>query len=213
MKKILLFSMFILIIVGHMDAKELSAIKLDPPQLTKGKLLMQAMSERRSTREFSEKELSLHELSDILWCADGINRKESGLRTAPSAVNRQEIDVYAVMKKGAYLYDAKKGELVPVSAGDHSKASGTQAFASTAPLNLIYVADLNKMDYTKDEAAKQVYAGVSAGACSQNVYLYCASAGLAAVVRGSYDKVALAKALKLRPGQKIMIAQTVGYKK
>jgi len=196
-----------------MNAQEISAIKLDPPQLTKGKLLMQALSQRHSTREFSDRELSLHELSDILWCADGINRKESGLRTAPSAVNRQEIDVYAVMKKGAYLYDAKKNELLPVSAGDHRKAAGTQGFVSIAPLNLIYVADLNKMDYTKDEVTKQVYAGISAGHCSQSVYLYCASAGLAAVVRASMGKDELGKVLKLRPGQKIMIAQTVGYKK
>jgi SagB-type dehydrogenase family enzyme len=214
MKKILIVPLFILLIGGHMDAQQISAIKLDPPQLTKGKLLMQAMSERRSTREFSDKELSLHELSDILWCANGINRKETGMRTVPSALNKQEIDVYAVMKKGAYLYDAKAGELLPVSAGDHRKASGTQPFAQVAPLTLVYVADLNnRMDYTKDEVVKQVYAGISAGHCSQGVYLYAASAGLAAVIHASMDKDELVKALKLRPGQKIMIAQTVGYKK
>ena len=196
-----------------MNAQSMSPIRLDAPQLTKGKLLMQALSERRSTREFSDRDLSLHELSDILWCADGINRKDSGMRTAPSAQNKQEIDVYAVMKDGAYLYDAKNSQLVPVAAGDHRKAAGMQPFVSVAPLNLIYVADLAKMDYARDDATKMVYAAVSAGACVQSVYLYCASAGLAAVVRASVNKDELTKVLKLRPEQRIIIAQTVGYPK
>jgi SagB-type dehydrogenase family enzyme len=213
MKKILLCSVFLLITGGYMSAQEISAVKLDPPQLTKGKLLMEALSERRSTRDFSDKELSLQELSDILWCADGINRKESGMRTAPSAMNRQEIDVYAVMKNGAYLYDAKKNELVPVAAGDHRKAAGTQDFVAIAPLNLVYVADFSKMGDKTDEATKRLYAGISAGHCSQSVYLYCASAGLGAVVRAYYDQFELGNVLKLRRSQRIIIAQTVGYPK
>ena len=167
MRKALLCSMFLLFVGGYMNAQVIRDQARYSP-ITKGKLLMQTLSERHSTREFSEKELSLHELSDILWCADGINRKESGMRTVPSAMNKQEIDVYAVMKDAAYLYDAKKSELVPVAAGDHRKAAGMQPFVAAAPLNLIYVADLNKM--SGDETTKLVYAAVSAGASVQSAY-------------------------------------------
>ena len=198
---------------GLVSAQELSAIKLDAPQLTKGKLLMQAMSKRQSIRDYSTKELSLHELSDVLWCANGINRKESGMRTVPTAMNKQEIDVYAVMKDGVYMYDAKNNVLVPVASGDHRKAAGLQDFVAIAPLNLVYVADYSKMDSRGGDAAKKLYAALDAGHCSQSVYLYCASAGLATVVREYFDEKELGKALKLRSDQKVVIAQTVGHPK
>jgi SagB-type dehydrogenase family enzyme len=213
MKKALIGSMFVVMMAGLVNAQEISAIKLDAPQLTKGKLLMQAMSNRRSTRDYSAKELSLHELSDVLWCANGINRKESGMRTVPTAMNKQEIDVYAVMKSGVYMYDAKNNSLVPVASGDHRKAAGLQDFVATAPLNLVYVADFSKMESRIDETARKMYAAMDAGHCSQSVYLYCASAGLGTVVRGYFDEKELEKALKLRSGQKIILAQTVGHLK
>ena len=129
-----------------------------------------------------------------------------GGRTAPSAMNRQEVDVYAVTAEGAFLYNAKKHALEAVAEGDLRALAGTQAFVKDAPLNLVLVADTAK-------SGDMTYAAFAAGAISQNVYLYCASEGLATVVRASVDKAALGKALKLRTEQKIIVAQSVGYSK
>ncbi|MBP1601386.1 MAG: McbC-like oxidoreductase for polypeptide thioester cyclization [Acidobacteria bacterium] len=132
--------------------------------------------------------------------------------TAPSAMNRQEIDVYVVTAKAAWLYDAKGEMLKPVAAGDLRALAGTQEWVKEAPLNLVYIADTAKMG-GGDEESKALYSGADTGFISQNVYLYCASEGLATVVRASVDKPALSKALGLRPEQKIILAQTVGYPK
>jgi nitroreductase len=182
------------------------AAELPAPVTTGGKPLMEALKARQSSREFAAKKLPEQTVSNLLWAAWGVNRPEKGGRTAPSAMNRQEVDVYVVTAEGAYLYEAKRHALVQVAEGDLGGLAGTQAFVKDAPLNLVMVADTVK-------SGDMVYAGISAGAISQNVYLYCASEGLATVVRASVDKEALGKALKLRPGQKIVVAQTVGYSK
>jgi len=194
-------------------AQELSPIALPAPALENDKPFMQAVKERKSSREFADKDLSLQDLANVLWCAIGVNRPESGKRTSPSAMNRQDIDVYAVLKDGVYLYDAVNHELLPVAAGDFRKDAGTQEFVGTTPLNLIYISDLAKFETIKDEENRIIWAAVDAGHCSQNVYLYAAAAGLAVVVRGSVDKVKLSEVLKLRPEQKVLLAQTVGYPK
>lgn len=196
----------------YIYAQELKPIKLSVPRMEDGKPLMQVLKERKSTREFSSKELPLQVMSDMLWAADGINRPESAHRTAPSAVNMQEIDIYVAKENGLYLYDAKANMLIPVVSGDIRALTGKQAFVKDAPLNLIYVADFSKMSKMPDEN-RDFYAAVDTGFISQNVYLYCASVGLATVVRGSIDKPALAKAMKLQPEQKIILAQTIGYPK
>jgi len=193
-------------------AQELQPIKLPPPKMEGGKPLMQALKERKSTRGFSSQELPLEVISDMLWAADGINRPESAHRTAPSAMNLQEIDIYLAKADGLYLYDAKAHMLMPVASGDIRVLTGSQAFVKDAPVNLIYVADFSKMSRVSSED-RDFYAAADTGFISQNVYLYCASFGLATVVRGSIDKPALAKAMKLRPDQKIILAQTIGYPK
>jgi len=190
---------------------ELQAVKLPKPQLDGGKTLMQALSERKSARAFSGKLLPGQVLSNLLWAAFGINRPD-GRRTAPSASNRQEIDVYVVTPEGAYLYDAKEHTLAPVAAGDFRAQAGTQDYVKEAPLNLVFVADGARMGKGTDEQIAMI-AGADSGFVSQNAYLYCASEGLATVVRASVDRPALAKVLKLRAEQKIILAQTVGYPK
>jgi len=184
-------------------------VQLPPPQTDGGRPLMQALKERKSTRAYSSQKLPEQVLSNLLWAAWGTNRPD-GKRTAPSAMNRQEIDVYVVLAEGAYVYDAKAHALKPAAPGDLRAQTGGQPFVKDAPLNLVYVADTAKMG-GGSEQDKTVWYGAAAGFISQNVYLYCASEGLATVVRGMVDRDPLAGSLSLRPEQKIVLAQTVGY--
>ena len=189
----------------------LTQIRLPKPQTEGGKPLMQALKERKSTRAFSPRALPDQVLSNMLWAADGINRPD-GRRTAPTAMNRQEIDVFVVTAEGAWLYEAKDHTLKQVASGDLRSQAGTQDFVKDAPVNLVYVADTAKMGGGSAED-KILYSGTDTGFVSQNVYLFCASEGLATVVRASVDHSALAKSLNLRPEQRIILAQTVGYPK
>ena len=193
-------------------ADDMKPIKLLPPQMEGGKPLMQTLKGRMSMRAFATRELPPQILSDLLWAACGINRPDSGLRTAPTAKNMQEIDIYTVKADGVYLYDARANMLTPVLSGDIRAATGAQDFVKSAPINLVYVCNLTKMGGKSAQDA-DFYAATDTGYISQNVYLYCSSAGLATVVRGWVDKPGLAKAMKLRPNQKIVLAQTVGYPK
>jgi nitroreductase len=186
-------------------AQDLKPIPLPKPQTEGGKPLMQVLKERKSTREFGADKLSPQALSNLLWAAFGINR-EDGRRTAPSASNRQEIEIYAVMADGTYRYDAKANQLEPVVKEDLRSATGSQDFVGQAPLNLVYVADLGKQKLSE-------WAFADTGFIAQNVYLYCASEGLVTVVRAMVPRDPLAKALNLRPEQRITLSQTVGYPK
>jgi len=172
---------------------------------------MQVLSDRKSTREFGPGTLSPQMLSNLLWAAFGINRPD-GRRTAPSAMNWQEVSIYVATAEGAYIYDAKDNALNPVLAGDIRAATGTQSFVKDATVNLVYVSDLSKTDNATSSEA-EMYTGADVGFIAQNAYLYCASEGLVTVVRGSIDRPALAKTLKLRPQQKIILAQSVGHPK
>jgi SagB-type dehydrogenase family enzyme len=193
-------------------AEDLKPIQLMTPQVDGGKPLMKVLKDRSSSRSFSKEKLSAQMLSNLLWAAFGINRPDTGHRTAPSARNWQEIDIYVAMAEGLYLYDAKNHMLQPVLSGDIRVMAGTQDFVKDAPVNLIYVANFSKMgNANKDD--KVIYSAADTGFISQNVYLFCSSEGLATVVRGSIDREALAKAMKLSPDQKIIIAQTLGYPK
>ena len=186
-------------------------IALPNPDTKGGMPLMQALSARRSGREFSARKLSIETLANLLWAADGVNRPD-GKRTAPSAMNWQTIDIYAVLPEGAYFYNAKERRLELVASGDLRAATGVQAFVAQAPLNLVYVADYARMPGTPD-SDRISFAGAETGFIGQNVYLYCASEGLSTVIRAMVNRDALAKALKLRPDQKITLSQTVGYPK
>ncbi len=193
-------------------AQELNPVPLPPPQTSGGRPLMQALKDRQTSREFSSQKLPAQVLSNLLWAAFGVNRPDSGKRTAPSCMNWQEIDIYVAAQDGLYIYDAKAGALKPVLAQDVRGATGQQSFVKDAPVNLVYVADLAKTGGAGGED-QILFTGADTGFIAQNVYLFCASEGLAAVVRGSVDRRALAKLMKLRPDQKIILAQTVGYPK
>jgi SagB-type dehydrogenase family enzyme len=195
-----------------LHAQELKPVKLPPPRTDGGRPLMQVLKDRSSSRSFSSDSIPVQVLSDMLWAAWGINRQESGKRTAPSASNRQEIDIYVATSKGVYVYDAVGHILNPVIAEDIRELTGGQPFVKDAPVNLVFVADFSKMG-DADENQKYFYAAANTGFISENVYLYCASEGLATVVRGMVDKPVLEAAMKLRPEQKVILAQTVGYPK
>jgi len=203
-------SIILLVFVTIVSAKEVESISLPIPQTQSGKPLMQALQERKSSRAFSNKKLSLQVISDMLWAACGINRQGSGLKTAPSAMNMQEIDIYVSMAEGLYIYDAEANKLTLVIANDIRAVTGKQGFVATAPINLIYVANLAKMSKLSAQDA-QFYAATDTGFISENVYLYCASEGLATVVRGFMDVPLLSAAMQLKSDQKIILSQTVGY--
>lgn len=192
--------------------QELKPLILPTPQTDGGKPLMQALKDRHTSREFSPEKLSPQVLSNLLWAAFGINRPDEGKRTAPSAMNWQEIDVYVATADGLFVYDAKGNKLDPILADDVRGATGVQPFVKDAPLNLVYVADTAKTGNASAED-RNFYSGADVGFIAQNVYLFCASEGLAVVVRGGVNRTALAKVMKLRPDQKILLAQTVGYPK
>jgi SagB-type dehydrogenase family enzyme len=168
------------------------------------------MKDRKSSREFSSKKLTLQTLSNLLWAGFGINRPGTGQRTAPSAMNLQEIDIYVATADGLYLFNAKSLTLNPVLRDDIRALTGQQTFVKDAPVNLIYVADYSIMGNIPDDQ-KILYSAADTGFISQNVYLYCASEGLATVVRGLVDRTSLEKAMKLKTNQKVILAQTVGY--
>jgi len=201
-----------LMLVAACSAGELQPVALPAPHTDAGKPLMSALRLRQSGREFSGEKLPLEVLSDLLWAASGVNRPESGKRTAPTASNRQELDVYVATSDGLYLYEAKEHRLQPVLSEDIRAQTGTQAFAGQAPVNLVYVADFARMGSDPLED-KIFYSACDTGFVSQNVYLYSASEGLATVVRGGVDRSALAKVMKLRKDQRITLAQSVGYPK
>lgn len=191
---------------------ELKPIQLPGPKLDPGKSLVQALKDRQSSREYSSGNLSQQTLSNLLWAAWGINRPDSGKRTAPSSYNKQEMDLYVTMADAAYRYDPKANVLLPVAPGDLRMLTGTQSYFKDAAINLVYVADLAKMDGS-EESAKMLIASADTGFIAQNVYLFCASEGLATVFRAGIDRPKLAAALKLSPDQKITFAQTVGLAK
>jgi len=203
-----------LLAIGAMSAMPVAALAqemrmLPAPRKELGKPLMQALQLRRSTREYSQRPLSEQVLSDLLWAAYGINRP-SGDRTAPYWRHIMVIDVYAAMADGVWLYDPKPHALRPHLGADIRAQTGTQDFVATAPLNLVYVVHGERMKEISPEA-RRLYGSVDAAFAGQNVYLYCASEGLATVFRGAVDYENLGRAMRLGDGQLVAFAQTVGY--
>ncbi len=196
--------------VPTFSAEVRKEIKLSAPNRTGGMPLMAALSRRQSSRSFSPKKLPDQVLSNLLWAAAGVNRADSGKRTAPTAMNNQEIEIYAALQEGLYLYNAKKHTLELVVAKDLRLLTGSQGFVKNAPLNLVYVADMSKAAGMGRED-KVLYAAADTGFIGQNVYLFCASEGLATVIRGYVDKKDLAKAMGLKSNRMIILSQTVGY--
>jgi len=199
-----------LLIAGTALATETT---LEPPQTDGGRPLMQALKERRSARSFDTRPVAAQTLSNLLWAAFGVNRPATGGRTAPSAHDQQEVEVYAVLADGSYRYDARAHRLERISADDLRPLAGTQGFVRDAPLTLIYVADERRMTPRDDEATRRFYAAADSGFIAQNVYLFCASEKLATVVFAAIDRERLASALRLAGSQRIVLAQSVGYPK
>jgi len=188
------------------------SVPLPPPDTHGGKTLMTALKERASTKAYVEDSVSAETLSNLLWAAFGVNRPESGKRTAATAFNCRNIDIYVVFQEGTYVYDAVKHRLEGVSDRDLRSLAASQEGVRAAAVQLVYVADNEKID-DRFEAKKSFYAAFHAGSISQNVYLYCAASGLGSVVRDGVDRIALKQALGLRAHQHIVIAQTVGIAK
>ncbi len=189
-------------------------IQLPSPDKEGGMPLMKALNERQSSREFNQKEVSLKDLSDLCWAAWGFNREDK--RTAPSSMNKQEMDLYVVLAKGLYLYNAKENKLILVKSGDLRSFCGKQDFVAVAPLNFIYVANMEKAGIkTVGEITpeKMFPSHANSAFMAQNVYLVAASKSMACVVRAWIDFPALEKAMGLTPLQKVIIGQTIGYKK
>jgi hypothetical protein len=185
-------------------------VQLPPPRRSGGMPLMKALDLRQTKRLFSDKQLPMQILSDLLWAASGVNRPESGKRTAPTATDAREIDLYVASERGLYLYDVPGHRLDRVLAGDIRPHTGSQGFVSVVPVDLIFVADETRFeDMSRDDVA--LYSATDTGYISQNVYLFCASEGLATVAVGSVDRPALAEAMKLRPSQRVILTQPVGY--
>ena len=191
-------------------AQEKQPLALPPPRTDGGMNLTAALKLRRSTREYSDHPIPAQALSDLLWAAFGINRPASGDRTAPYWRHVMVLDIYVVRADGVWLYDPKAHALVPHSKDDIRALTGLQDFVATAPLNLVYVAHGERMtDIVAEE--RRLYASVDAGFIGENVYLYCASEGLATVFRGAVDHARLAQALHLPDQQFVTFSQTVGY--
>jgi len=190
-------------------AEPAGPITLPPPRKDGGEPLLRALNLRRSTRQYSDRMLPPQVLSDLLWAAFGINRP-SGDRTAPYWRHVMVIDVYAAMEDGVWLYEAKTHTLRPHLAEDIRASTGLQDFVGTAPLNLVYVAHGERMTDVSPED-RRLYASVDTGFIGQNVYLFCASEGLASVFRAAVDYAKLNRLMELPERQFVTFAQTVGY--
>jgi nitroreductase len=204
-----ILTVILLLIAGNLSAQVIETVSLPEPQRTGGMPLFEALSNRSSARSFANRELSKEVLSGLLWAATGINR-DDGRRTAPTARNWQQLDVYLIMGDGWYLYDHLNHALLKMGSEDLREHAGIQDFVKTAPLNLIYVSDHDRMTGASEEN-REFHSATDAGFVSQNVYLFCASEGLATVVRGLVDRDKLREVLKLRPSQHVVLGQTVGY--
>ncbi len=194
---------------GALGAEDIAAWPLPPPRPSGGMPLIDALKLRRSTRAYSGRPLEPQVLSDLLWAANGVNRP-SGDRTAPYWRHMMVLDIYAAMADGVWLYDPQAHALVPHMKDDLRALSGTQDFVGVAPLDLVYVAHGERMSDVSPEE-RRLFASADACFIGQNVYLFCASEGLATVFRGSANQARLGAAMKLAEGQFVTFAQTVGY--
>ena len=191
-------------------AAEQPGIPLPHPRPEGGRPLMETLRARQSIREYRPKPLPISTLAELLWAGFGVNRPENGHRTAPSAMNSQEVDIYVARADGLHVYDAPEHQLKPILAEDIRSLTGGQEYVTQAPVALIFVADLSRLSRARPEDRLR-YAGIDTGYISQNIYLYCASERLATVVHEIGNRKNLREKLRLRPEQTIILAQSVGY--
>ncbi|MBR5844010.1 MAG: SagB/ThcOx family dehydrogenase [Bacteroidaceae bacterium] len=177
-------------------------INLPAPALSDTATLKYALENRHSTREYSAKKLNRQEIANILWAGWGYNRKDK--RTAPSAIDRQEITLYVCTQEGVYMYDAENNRLETISNKNIMKLCGKQPFVETAAANIIYVCN-------KAVSVNAEMTGVCCGAISQNIALYCATKNIGNVVRASFDNDILRQQLKLSGDNVVVLTQSIGY--
>ncbi len=212
MEKIIL-SICLVILAASLSAQDSKTIVLNPPDLNRGLPVMKALSVRASATEFDTAALKLQDLSDLLWAANGVNRPESGKRTAPSARNAQDIDVYVCKQKGIYLYNATSHALELIAEGDYRNlAAGKQDYVAKAPVICLLVSDVSRFP-SGDDSQRMVWAAEDAGIVSQNISVFCASLGLSTRCRASMDNENLGAVLKLKDSQHLMLNNPVAYKK
>lgn len=210
MRKLVLISLLCLVMVP-LNARDFKTIELLPADKKGGLTVMEALWKRQATRTIASRDLSVQELSNLVWSAVGINRPADGRRTSPTALNVQDVEVYVCLPEGIYHYDARKHLLVPVAKGDHrALVAGSQDFVKTVPVCLILVSDLSKFQ-GDDKSQKMQYASLDVGIVSQNISIYCAAKGLATVPRAYMDRAGLKKVLNLKETQEILLNHPVGY--
>jgi SagB-type dehydrogenase family enzyme len=210
MKKLFWIMLIPLLIVNVMSQVP-SNIKLSSPNLKRGLPVMEALSKRASATEFKTNSLKLEDLSDLVWAANGINRAETGKRTAPSAINAQDIDLYVFLPEGAYFYEPKSHTLVLVAEGDFRKeVSGPQENMANAPVYIAMVADISR--FTRgDEQKKMIWAAEDAGIVSQNINIFCAGTGMQTRTRATMNIPKLKEILKLKDAQFPILNNPVSY--
>jgi SagB-type dehydrogenase family enzyme len=212
MKKILISLLILSTCTLATFAQNSANIQLPAPKKDGGIPIMKALQNRKSSRTFvAGKELTNQQISNLLWAAYGFNRPNK--RTAPSATDSQEFTLYVFLKSGIYKWDDSKNILIHIATGDYRTITGKQDFVKDASLNIVFVANYNKLTKYTTDIEKSNMAHINCGYISQNIYLYCASEGLATIVRGWIDKDEIAKKLQLPSYQKVIVAQSVGYDK
>ena len=209
MKKSVLFVTGLLAF-NVLSAQKLEIIKLKEPNMNRGSSAMNALENRRSTDEYSDRMLNIDDLSDLLWAANGINRPESGKRTAASAMNRQDVSVYTFTTESVHLYDAAKHELLPVILGDHRKLFGERGMS---PLIILLVTDISKFGDVGTNEDRREWGAIDLGLVSQNMAFFCAANGIGTRPRAGMDREGIASLLKLSDTQLPMLNHSVGYPK
>ena len=195
----------------NLEAQEIKSIALNPPDINSGLTVMQAFSKRSSATAFTSEKLKLQDLSDLLWAANGINRKDSKKRTAPSAMNSQDIDIYVFLEEGVYLYNASANSLDPVVSGDQrTLAAGRQNEVAKAAVILVMVSDISRFQ-NGDDKMKLSMAAMDAGIVSQNISVFCAGTGLLTRPRATMDQPKLKETLKLKDTQYPLLNNPVSY--
>jgi SagB-type dehydrogenase family enzyme len=212
MKKIITY-LGLTFLATCMFAQGTKNIKLNPPDTNRGLPVMKALANRASASTFDSIKINIQDMSDLLWAANGINRPSISKRTAPSAMNAQEIDVYVFLKSGVYLYEAEKHMLNLVTEGDNRRLCfGRQELPTTPPLFCVLVGDISKFKWS-DDSTKKILVAEDAGIVSQNISVFCASVGLATRPRATMDQAKLRELLKLKDSQFLMLNHPVSYKK
>ena len=197
-----------LLIFSALNAQQIKPIKLKEPNLNRGSSLMYALENRKSSTEYSDKMLSLEDLSDLLWAANGVNRPEEGKRTPASAMNRQDVMIYTFTAEGVHLYNADDHELTPVTQGDHRKLFGERGMS---PLIILLVTDIAKFGDVGTDELRREWGAIDIGLASQNMALFCSGNDIGTRPRAGMDRDGIKTLLKLTDTQLPMLNHAVGY--